>query len=108
MATNENDFTPEDRATVEAMAAIWYDVMSKGDRGNTMLAAKPPEPGDTITLLTAKGSPIDRFWSLMQSLGWADAKPAAIERLPSPETFAAFALNDAGEVMLPKFLRAVC
>lgn len=103
----DDSYTPEDREKVEAMAAIWFDVMSKGDKSTAIAAAQPPTPGDDICMLTSRGSPNDRFWSLMVSLDWAEERPEDVSTLPKPECFAAFALNPTGKVMLPKFLQAV-
>ena len=103
----DDSYSSEDRAKVEAMAAIWYDVMSKGDQSTALAAARPPSPEDEMCMLTSRGSPNDRFWSLMVSLDWAEERPERVAHLPNPDTFAAFMLNPTGKAMLPRFLRAV-
>ena len=112
MAANELDFTDEDRARVEAMAAIWTDVMSMGDKSTALAAVKAARNGDVANLVTTRRSPNDRFWTLMTSLGWAEPAADALEEvpedLPNRDLVVAHRLSEAGVTMLPKFLAAMC
>lgn len=105
------EFTEEDRLHVEAMAAIWCDVMSKGDRSTALIAMQKANEGDIANIITTRRSPNDRFWTLMTTLGWAEPAPDAVEglreKVPDPELFVAHRLNDAGAEMLPRFIAAV-
>ena len=111
MSASDQNYTPDDRERVEAMAAIWCDVMSPGDKSTAFVAAHPEkhgkDPDDTMVLMTSQGSPNDRFWSQMVALGWAEPRPDSLDELPTPEQFAAFALTSPGRTMLPQFLEAV-
>lgn len=111
MPALEDNFTEEDRRYVEAMAAIWSDVMSAGDRSTAMVAVQKARGGDVANMLTTKSSPNDRFWSLMTQLGWAEPAPDALaglpETLPNREIFVAHRLSEIGKDMLPKFLAAM-
>ncbi|MEM7720700.1 MAG: hypothetical protein AAF222_16005 [Pseudomonadota bacterium] len=106
------DYTPEERARVEAMADIWHDVMSKGDKSTAFGVLSPPQDPDSDEpsvgiMMTSRGSPNDQFWSQMLALGWAVEDEAATENLPMREKFVAFKLTEAGKPMLAQFLQAV-
>lgn len=111
MPALEDDFSEDDRRYVEAMAAIWSDVMSAGDRSTAVVAMQKAREGDVANMLTTKSSPNDRFWTLMTKLGWAEPAPDALdglpEDLPNRKIFVAHRLNDVGKDMLPKFLAAI-
>lgn len=106
------DYTAEERERVEAMAVIWYDVMSAGDRSTAMGVSNPPrdpETGEesTAVMMTSRGSPNDRFWSQMVALEWAEEDPSATENLPMREKFVGYKLTEKGKPMLVQFLQAV-
>lgn len=109
---SEDDYTADERARVEAMAAIWYDVMSEGDRQTAIGVSNPPRDPETgeesvAVMLTSRGSPNDRFWSQMLALRWAVEDPSATEKLPMREKFVGYKLTDNGKPMLVQFLQAV-
>lgn len=109
--SNQNH-SSDDRARVEAMAAIWHDVMSKGDKSTAFRVLNPPadpvSSGDPVgAILTSRGSPNDRFWTQMVALGWAVEDRTATENLPMREEFVAYTLIGTGKPMLAQFLKAV-
>lgn len=107
MSENEEEYSAEERARIEAMATIWFDRMSPDDRTSAVAAADPKRPDALHVMLTKRGSPNNMFWREMVTLGWALPSNEAIEGLPERNALSAFSLNARGKTMLPKFISAV-